>query len=153
MLSQAPLPGGLIKKDGRSAANVKGGGIRGWVHGDRGQYVAALFEGCLLYTSNALAWVVAVVFAFVTNKQFVFESKSWKLKSTLKEAIGFTGGRVVTLLLEQGGMLLFVEAIHMNENLAKAILAVIVVILNYVFSKLWVFVRKDVCLLYTSRCV
>lgn len=96
------------------------------------------------FWANALAWVVAVVFAFVTNKQFVFESKSWKLKSTLKEAIGFTGGRVVTLLLEQGGMLLFVEAIHMNENLAKAILAVIVVILNYVFSKLWIFVRKDV---------
>ena len=73
------------------------------------------------FWANALAWVVAVVFAFVTNKQFVFESKSWKLKSTLKEAIGFTGGRVVTLLLEQGGMLLFVEAIHMNENLARCV--------------------------------
>ncbi len=40
---------------------------------------------------NALAWVVAVVFAFVTNKQFVFESKSWKLKSTLKRGNRFYG--------------------------------------------------------------
>ncbi len=94
--------------------------------------------------ANALAWLVAVAFAFVTNKQFVFESKSWEIKSTLREAAGFTGGRIVTLLLEQGGLLLFVEAMHMNENLAKVILAVVVVILNYVFSKLWVFVRKDV---------
>ncbi len=94
--------------------------------------------------ANALAWVVAVAFAFVTNKQVVFESKSWALKSTLKEAVGFTGGRIVTLLLEQGGMLLFVEAMHIHEMVAKVVLAVVVVILNYVFSKLWVFVRKDV---------
>ena len=94
--------------------------------------------------ANALAWLVAVLFAFVTNKQFVFESKSWEIKSTLREAVGFTGGRIVTLLLEQGGLLLFVESMHMNETLAKVILAVVVVIMNYVFSKLWVFVRKDV---------
>ena len=93
--------------------------------------------------ANALAWVVAVAFAFVTNKQFVFESRSWAWRTTLREAVGFTGGRVLSLLLEQGGLLLFVELIHMQEMIAKIILAVVVVIVNYVFSKLWVFVKKD----------
>ena len=93
--------------------------------------------------ANALAWVVAVAFAFVTNKQFVFESRSWALKTTLREALGFTGGRVLSLLLEQGGLLLFVELMHIQEMIAKVILAVVVVIVNYVFSKLWVFVKKD----------
>ena len=95
------------------------------------------------FWANAMAWVVAVAFAFVTNKQFVFESRSWELKTTLREAVGFTGGRVLSLLLEQGGLLLFVELMHMKEMIAKIILAVVVVIVNYIFSKLWVFVKKD----------
>ena len=93
--------------------------------------------------ANAMAWLAAVIFAFVTNKQFVFESRSWELKTTLREAVGFTGGRVLSLLLEQGGLVLFVELMHMQEMIAKVILAVVVVIANYIFSKLWVFVRKD----------
>jgi len=95
------------------------------------------------FWANAMAWVAAVAFAFVTNKQFVFESRSWEVKTTLREAVGFTGGRVLSLLLEQGGLLLFVELMHMKEMIAKIILAVVVVIVNYIFSKLWVFVKKD----------
>ena len=95
------------------------------------------------FWANAMAWLAAVIFAFVTNKQFVFESRSWELKTTLREAVGFTGGRVLSLLLEQGGLVLFVELMHMQEMIAKVILAVVVVIANYIFSKLWVFVRKD----------
>jgi putative flippase GtrA len=69
--------------------------------------------------------------------------KTWTWKATLQEGASFTGSRVLTLLIEQGGLLLLVGSFKMDEMLAKVFLAVIVVILNYVFSKLWVFVQRD----------
>lgn len=93
--------------------------------------------------ANALAWLVAVLFAFVTNKQFVFESKSWEIKAPSGRQWDLPADVSLPCCWSRG-LLLFVESMHMNENLAKVILAVVVVILNYVFSKLWVFVRKDV---------
>jgi putative flippase GtrA len=97
-----------------------------------------------------------VVFAYVTNKLFVFESKKWELGLVLKEASSFFAARVFSLLVEQAGLVALVDFVGMKdfsmqifsfilggELIAKVILAVVVVILNYVFSKLIVFRKKD----------
>ena len=103
--------------------------------------------------ANAIAWVGAVVFAFITNKLFVFESKSWRPSVLLKEIPTFAGARLLTLGLEELGLFVMVEWLHLDEALTlpfvsgemiiKLMIAVVVVILNYVFSKLIIFRKKD----------
>ena len=109
----------------------------------------------LYLINNALAWVVGVIFAFVTNKLFVFESKSWKSKTAGKEFIEFVGARLFSFGVEEGGMWLFVDVLGFGEKslnlfgftisgqiIAKLALAVIVVILNYFFSKFIIFKKS-----------
>lgn len=111
-------------------------------------------ENSYLY-NNVIAWVVAVVFAYVTNKLVVFESKSWAPSVVLKESAEFVGARLFSLGVEEAGLWLFVDLFSFGAvsikilgfNLtggfiAKAILAVIVVILNYFFSKFIIFKNK-----------
>ncbi|MBQ5917294.1 MAG: YfhO family protein [Lachnospiraceae bacterium] len=101
--------------------------------------------GILYYTfnigeiiSNTTAWVLAVAFAFITNKLFVFESKSFQSKKLIKEIISFVSSRVITLLLTNL-FLLCARFLGTNMMFAKALISVVVIILNYVFSKLFVF--------------
>lgn len=102
--------------------------------------------------NNAISWIIAVVFAFVTNKLFVFESKSLAPKTLAKEGVEFLGARVLSFLIEEGGLWMFVDILGMSKLsftllnqqitgafIAKIILAVIVVILNYFFSKFIIF--------------
>lgn len=114
------------------------------------------FLGENLYLlNNAFAWVVSVVFAYVTNKLFVFNSKSWDFKTVTKEAVEFLGARIFSFFIEEGGMLLFVSVLGFDnisfvflgftisgQLIAKLILAVIVVILNYFFSKFIIFKKE-----------
>ena len=88
--------------------------------------------------SNTLAWVLAVIFAFITNKLFVFESKSFEPKLLLKEFTTFVSARVLTLLLTNV-FLVFAGMLDINMMIAKAIISVAVIILNYIFSKIFVF--------------
>lgn len=90
-----------------------------------------------VYVSNLIAWVVAVLFAFITNKLFVFESND-KSKSG-KELISFFGFRILSLGVDMGAMYLLLQVINTGEVFAKIIANVIVIILNYIFSKLFVF--------------
>ncbi len=110
----------------------------------------ALFVSTLGITaSNAIAWFGAVVFAFVTNKLFVFNHRSWEWKSTLKEAGTFLGARIFSGILEivLPTVLFYVgldQALFGIEGfLAKIIVTVIVVILNYILSKRIVFRQKS----------
>lgn len=95
-------------------------------------------------TANALAWVIAVAFAYIVNKKSVFLSRSYTLKDEASKISKFFGARIITLLVEQTGMYLFTEMIQFNRLLVKACLAVIVIILNYIFSKLFIFNSKNV---------
>ena len=88
-----------------------------------------------LFLSNAIAWLVGVVFAFVTNKLFVFESKG----NFVKESISFVIVRLVSLGFDMLSMYLLISVLNANELLSKIIANVIVIILNYVFSKIFVF--------------
>lgn len=105
--------------------------------------------------SNVIAWIFAVIFAYITNKLWVFESKSWSGKVLLKEIPSFFSARVLSFLIEEAGLFIFVDLLKFNEfvldlkfirfsgeMVAKLILAVIVVILNYFFSKLFIFKKK-----------
>ena len=115
----------------------------------------------LVFVSNLLSWICGVVFAFVTNKLWVFNSKSWEKKLVIKEAVTFVSSRAITGVLEIFGVPLLastgydgiffniVKAMGISMKLfytegiySKMSVAVIVIILNYVFSKLFVFKDK-----------
>ena len=87
----------------------------------------------------AVAWVIAVAFAFITNKLWVFESKSFDGKTLAHEIPSFLGARVLTGLLDVAVMYLAVDVLHWNAALWKLISNVLVVILNYVASTLIIF--------------
>ena len=89
-----------------------------------------------LYLSNIIAWVVAVLFAFITNKMLVFESKNKKL---LKEITSFYWFRIISLLFDMGIMYLMISVLNINELLSKVVANIFVIIINYFFSKLFVF--------------
>ena len=92
--------------------------------------------------SNVIAWVVAVAFAYLTNKPFVFCSHDWSAKTVLPELTKFVGCRVGSGLLETGIIFLTVDILAWNGNIMKLITSILVVILNYFGSKLLVFTKK-----------
>ena len=89
--------------------------------------------------SNAIAWVVAVAFAYVTNKPFVFKSYDWSAKTVIPELTKFVGSRVASGGLETAIIFVTVDLMQCNGNVMKLITSVLVVVLNYVASKLLVF--------------
>lgn len=96
-----------------------------------------------LIVYNTIAWIVAVLFAFVTNKLFVFESKGWKLSILGKEFISFIIARLLSLLIETAFLALTVNLCKMNELTAKLAACVLVVIFNYFASKFFIFKKKE----------
>jgi putative flippase GtrA len=89
--------------------------------------------------STVIAWVVAVAFAYLTNKPFVFRSHDWSWKAVKPELAKFLGCRIGSGVMEVFVMWLTVEVLFWNGNLMKILVSVLVVILNYVGSKLLVF--------------
>ena len=89
--------------------------------------------------SNVLAWVIAVAFAFVTNKPFVFKSHDWTWKTVGPELSKFVGCRIGSGVLETVILLLCVDILGWNGNVWKLVTAVLVIILNYIGSKFLVF--------------
>ena len=97
----------------------------------------------LIHGANVIAWVAAVAFAYVTNRIWVFESKRRGLGAIVAEVSAFAGGRVFTLLLQEVLMAVFFTWLGFNEYLVKIVAAVLVVILNYFISKIFVFRKKN----------
>ncbi len=117
--------------------------------------------GLSVALSNFLSWICGVIFAFLTNKVFVFESKSWKVSLLIKEIIGFVTARLLTGVIEWFGVPLLAKAsfdsifyriaeslsigvkiVYTDGIYSKILVSVIVVLLNYIFSKLIIF-KKD----------
>ena len=92
-----------------------------------------------LQIANIISWIVSVSFAYITNRIFVFKSKS---KNILKEIGSFVSARVITLILDMFIMFLLVTLMGINDKVSKIIVQVVVIILNYVFSKLFVFKKS-----------
>ena len=90
--------------------------------------------------SNVLSWILAVIFAYYTNRLFVFHSKN---KNKKEEAVKFIGSRLLTLALDMGLMYAFVDFMKIDDLISKIIVQIIIVVLNYIISKLLVF-KKNV---------
>lgn len=93
-------------------------------------------------TANGIAWVIAVTFAYIVNKKSVFLSKSESVADEASKLTKFFGARLVTLGVEQLGMYVFINRLGFYRLLVKACLAVIVIVINYLFSKLYIFSKK-----------
>ena len=89
--------------------------------------------------ANVIAWTLAVIFAYVTNRIIVFRSKN---ENVVNEGVKFFLGRIFTLLLELALMALMVSVLHINDKIAKIICQVIIIVGNYVISKIFVFKNK-----------
>lgn len=115
-------------------------------------YLFSIALGDNLYlVSNALAWIIAVVFAYATNKLVVFRATRGSKASLLRECAEFLAARVLSLGIEELGLLLLIGALGMGdlhfyfisgEMIAKVIISVIVVKLNYIFSKYIIFKKQ-----------
>lgn len=89
--------------------------------------------------SNSIAWAVAVGFAFLTNKPFVFRSHDWSMKTVLPELTKFVGCRVASGAAETVILLVTVDLLGWNGNIWKLLTNVLVVVMNYFASKFLVF--------------
>lgn len=114
-----------------------------------------LLNGRYYALTNTIAWILAVIFAYITNKLFVFESKSWSIDVIKKEIPAFLGARIASYFIEEFGLIFFVEVLKFDEKIfnfiivdlsgkivAKLILGVLVVIINYALSKFFIFSKK-----------
>ena len=91
--------------------------------------------------SNIISWIFAVLFAFITNKKYVFESKTTGTKK-IKEMIKFYLSRLTTLIIDMVTMWILTAPLNINDKVSKIIVQFIIVVLNYVFSKLFVFKKE-----------
>jgi len=89
--------------------------------------------------SNVLSIIVAILFAYVTNKIFVFGSKTNNFKELFFEFLRFVGGRLATMFIEVGGVYLMFNIMGWHPMVAKLITQVIVIVGNYFISKFLVF--------------
>ena len=89
--------------------------------------------------SNALSWAGAVAYAYVTNRTWVFQSKTRGISAILKEMTAFVGCRLLSGVMDMLIMFVGVDVIGIPDSITKFITQVVVVVLNYVFSKLIIF--------------
>ncbi len=92
-----------------------------------------------LQIANVISWVLAVTFAYFTNRIFVFQSKE---KNMVKEASKFVGSRILSLLMDMLTMFIIVSILHLDDKIGKLVSQVIVTVANYFLSKLLVFKKN-----------
>jgi len=94
---------------------------------------------------NILSWIVQVLFAFWTNSTWVFRTKTDSKKEKLMQLFSFSAGRLFSLFVEEGIIFVFITKLGFPEMLVKFIAQIIIAILNYIVSKLFVFRKKWLC--------
>lgn len=92
--------------------------------------------------ANVISWILAVLFAFLTNRIWVFAAPTKTVQEFLRQMVSFASGRVTTLIIEEIILLVFITLLHFNSMIVKLIAQIIVMILNYVISKLIVFKKE-----------
>lgn len=91
--------------------------------------------------ANIFSWIAAVSFAYITNRTWVFASKA-KGTAIFREAVAFYGGRVFTLALEEGILYVFINLLSIQPMTVKIFAQILVLVLNYIISKFFVFLKK-----------
>lgn len=104
--------------------------------------LANIFGKKYFLIANIIAWILAFIFAFITNKFFVFESKSWEAQIAMKEFVGFLSARLATGILDTVLMWFFVSVISLDDTLSKIIINILVIIINYIASKFFIFKKE-----------
>ena len=89
--------------------------------------------------STIIAWVLAVLFAYVTNRKWVFHSDAFTTSDVIKEIVSFFVCRLATGLIDWASMFIFVDLLHLNDVAVKTIANIVVIVLNYLASKLVIF--------------
>ena len=95
-----------------------------------------------IYINNTISWIVSVIFAFITNKLYVFESKSLDIKIIFKEGTSFLGARIFSYFVDMGTIYLLFDGLRINKLISKVVSNIIVIIINYIFSK-FIFKKKE----------
>ena len=93
-----------------------------------------------LQIANIISWITCVTFAYITNRKYVFNSQN---KNIIKEIIKFYTSRLSTLFLDMLFMYIFVTKLNLNDKIIKIIINIIIIILNYILSKILVFKPKE----------
>ena len=88
-----------------------------------------------IYINNTISWIVSVIFAFITNKLYVFESKSLDIKTIFKEGMSFFRSRIFSYFVDMGTIYLLYDGLRIDKLISKIVSNVIVIIINYIFSK------------------
>ena len=89
--------------------------------------------------ANIFSWIFAVSVAYITNRLWVYESNAIGWRAVLKEMGKFFSGRIATLLVEEMRLLVLIKWLHFDNMAVKVVAQIVVILLNYVISKLWVF--------------
>ena len=106
-------------------------------------YVFANMLGMEEQIANIWTWIICVIFTYVTNRTFVFKSKVKGFVETTKEFTSFTAARLATLVLENVVLFICIDLFGMYNMIAKLIGQFLVIVSNYVLSKLWIFKKKQ----------
>ena len=98
--------------------------------------------GVNIYLNNSIAWIISVLFAFITNKLYVFNSKDTSYKIIAKEGIAFFLARIFSYFVDMFTIFMIFQVMGINKMIAKIISNVIVIIINYLLSKIIIFKKK-----------
>lgn len=106
-------------------------------------YIVARLLGIDEVISSGISWFCSVLFAYITNKIFVFESKTNSIKELIKEITTFFLARILSgILCDVGTFAIMVKVLHINDMISKLVTQAMVIIVNYIFSKLIIFKKK-----------
>lgn len=107
-------------------------------------FLARDFFNLNFVISNTISWISAVLFAFITNKIWVFKSKTETFIELIIEFSKFIFYRLLSFGIDMGSMFVFIKVFHLSDFIAKLFTQIFIVISNYVFSKLFIFKSKEV---------
>jgi len=93
--------------------------------------------------ANVITWIICVIFTYLTNRTFVFKSKTTGMKAITKEFTEFTTARLATLVLENIVLFICIDLLLWHNMIAKLIGQFLVIVSNYILSKLWIFKKKE----------
>ena len=94
--------------------------------------------------SNLISFIISVLFAYITNKIYVFKSPSFEIKKLIIESLNFFTFRITTFIIDMLLMILLVEYFKLDDFFSKIIVNIIVIILNFVFSKFYIFKKTTI---------
>jgi len=93
--------------------------------------------------ANVITWIICVIFTYLTNRTFVFKSRTTGARAIIKEFTEFTSARLATLVLENVVLFICIDLLLWHNMIAKLIGQFLVIVSNYILSKLWIFKKKD----------